>query len=868
MVNSGLGLMGALGHRLGALRVSTPRPSAASGRILLLTTLLAAVAAWLHLAMLAGLPPLPAPLSIPWWLLAAAFALAEMGTVYVYFGRHAHSWSVTEVPLTIGLVFTAPHQLVVASLVGYAAALIVHRRQSAMKWSFNLALAWLETVVALAVHRAVLDGGVPHGVDGWIASYAAVAVATWGVSALVLPLAVSVHEGRFQAALFRWVGLASVVSTVTNTSIGLLAVSILWLQPTAIWLVAPVIVVAVIAYRTYGSWRRHHDIVSNLHRLTELDSTRDAEEMADQLAEHARVLLRAEAAELLLLSPQGGLRLQAVCAPEGWQPLTAEDLDAVASQPDLLLSRRRVAPHHAHPLVRRNPVRDALLVVLGRARGGRGVLLVANRLDEVSTFTREDLRILQTFGHHALATIDNSRLLDLLRAEAEDRRREALHDTLTGLPNRAAFQQVLTSAIAEAGPDRPFAVLLLDLDRFKEVNDTLGHQIGDVLLRQVATRLRGALPGECQAARLGGDEFVVLVPDGGDRGAVLRLAERCRAALTRGFMVNELQLGVEASIGVALYPEHGQDPSRLLQSADIAMYSAKRAGSQVEVYDSAVDAHTPRRLTLLSSLRTAIDLGELEVHYQPKASLGTGAVTGVEALVRWRHPDYGFIAPAEFLPLAEHSGLIHSVGRFVVRTALQQTLVWREQGLALEVAVNLSTRNLLDRTLPGYVEDLLAELGLPASALRFEITETSMMSDPHRTIPVLEGLSAMGLGLSLDDFGTGHSSLSYLKGLPVDELKVDRSFVRDMSFDEGDSLIVRSTVDLGRNLGLRVVAEGVEDEAVWDLLTTLGCDVAQGFLLLRPVAATELAGWLRRYRRQGRLSSPRASEPPRSGAHQ
>ena len=847
--------------------MSSLGPAAATRRILLLTAGLAATAVGLHLLLLTELPPLSTPLALPWWVIAVAFALAEMGTVYVYFGRNAHSWSVTEVPLTIGLVFTAPHQLVLGSLVGYAAALILHRRQSAMKWSFNLALAWLETVVAVAVHRAVLDGGQPYGLQGWIASYAAVAVATWGVSGVALPLAVSLHEGRFQAGLLRWVGLASVVSTVTNTSIGLLAVSMLWLQPTAIWLVVPVLALALIAYRTFAAWRRHHDTVSNLHRLTELDRGRDAGEIAEQLTEHARVLLRAEAAELLLLSPQGGVRQHVLRAPDGWQPLSPEDLAEVASQRDLLLSRRPVAPLHGHPLVRRNAVRDAVLVVLGRARGGCGLLLVANRLDDVSTFTREDLRVLQTFGHHAVATIDNSRLLDLLRAEAEDRRREALHDTLTGLPNRSAFQQVLASTIAEATPQSTFAVLLLDLDHFKEVNDTLGHHIGDVLLRQVAARLRHSVPAECQAARLGGDEFVVLVPDAGDPRAVLRLAERCRAALTRGFRINDLQLGVEASIGVALYPQHGQDPSRLLQSADIAMYSAKRAGSQVEVYDSAVDSHTPRRLTLLGGLRTAVDLDELEVHYQPKASLGTGAVAGVEALVRWRHPDYGFIAPAEFLPLAEHSGLIHSVGRFVVRHALQQTLVWREQGLALEVAVNLSTRNLLDRSLPGYVRDLLAELGLPASALRFEITETAMMSDPSRTIPVLEDLNTMGVGLSLDDFGTGHSSLSYLKGLPVDELKVDRSFVRDMASDEGDSLIVRSTVELGRSLGLRVVAEGVEDEGVWDLLTEVGCDLAQGFLLLRPVAATELAGWLQGYDPAGsRLSVPPAGQ--RSRAHQ
>jgi EAL domain-containing protein (putative c-di-GMP-specific phosphodiesterase class I) len=309
-------------------------------------------------------------------------------------------------------------------------------------------------------------------------------------------------------------------------------------------------------------------------------------------------------------------------------------------------------------------------------------------------------------------------------------------------------------------------------------------------------------------------------------------------------VVGDLNLEVGASIGVALAPVHGNDAATLLQRADVAMYSAKEARSGFEVYDPDRDEYSPRRLMLAAELRHAIERGQLSIHYQPKADLRTNGITGVEALLRWHHPDYGFVPPDEFIPLAEHTGLIRPLTRWVLAASIAQCGTWQRRGLHLNVAVNLSVRALLDVGLPEEVEGLLREAAVPPTALTLEITESSIMADPARSIGVLNRLADLGIMLSIDDFGTGYSSLSYLKKLPVGEVKVDRSFVMNMSADPDDAVIVRSTIDLAGNLGLRVVAEGVEDQATWDQLTLLGCDAAQGYFLGRPMPVLQLDRWL------------------------
>jgi diguanylate cyclase (GGDEF)-like protein len=436
-------------------------------------------------------------------------------------------------------------------------------------------------------------------------------------------------------------------------------------------------------------------------------------------------------------------------------------------------------------------------------------------------------------------------LLRIVALASRRLRRQALHDALTNLPNRTYLHRVGARALAAAQRGgTPAALLLIDLDRFKEVNDTLGHDHGDELLVEVTGRLRAALRGEDLLARLGGDEFAVLLPAVPHRGAVAEVAQRLHRALEAPFALRGVAVGLEASIGVAVCPDDGQDVTTLLRRADVAMYDAKASGTRIESYAVERDPYSPERLALLAELRQAIDRDELVLHYQPKVSLADGRLSGVEALVRWEHPQRGVLPPVEFLPLAERTGLIGDLTRWVLRAALSRCRAWRDEGLDLPVAVNLAAANIVDATLPDAIAALLAELGLPGDRLECEISEHTVMSDPRRATEVLGRLRTLGVRLSLDDFGTGQSSLSYLKRLPLDEVKIDRSFVIGMCRDDGDAAIVRSTIDLARHLGLEVVAEGVESAEVIEALAELRCDVAQGFYLGRPIPGEQLAGWL------------------------
>ncbi len=411
-------------------------------------------------------------------------------------------------------------------------------------------------------------------------------------------------------------------------------------------------------------------------------------------------------------------------------------------------------------------------------------------------------------------------------------------DVLTGLANR----KMLGERTAEAVQEGPVALVLLDLDRFKEVNDTLGHHVGDQLLAVVARRLESSLrPGDT-VARLGGDEFGLLLPGAGHELAA-KAAERARATLAEPFVLGGLLVDVAASAGIAVSPEHGTDVDELLQRADVAMYLSKESGD-VEIYDPARDGNSPGRLALLGELRRALENDELELHYQPKADVPTGRVVGVEALVRWRHPERGLVPPDEFVPLAERTGVVTLLTAWVLDAALLQLSQWRARGWDLSVAVNITVKDLCGDQLVDHVTAGLTAYGVPAHALQLEVTEGSLFTDSPKARLTLRRLQALGVGLSLDDFGTGWSSLVQLRSLPVGEIKVDRSFVSRMDRDPRDLAVVSSVIDLARGLGMRVVAEGVEDAATWHRLVDMGCDLAQGWWLSRALPAAELTGWL------------------------
>jgi diguanylate cyclase (GGDEF)-like protein len=475
-----------------------------------------------------------------------------------------------------------------------------------------------------------------------------------------------------------------------------------------------------------------------------------------------------------------------------------------------------------------------------------GMIVVANRFHETDTFGPDDLRLFQTLANHASVSLQNGRLVDELRYEAAEREYQALHDSLTGLPNRQYFSENLEEAIEEArSTGEPVAVLLLDLDRFKEVNDTLGHPSGDRLLREVAARLLGDVRDSDTVARLGGDEFALLLPGVAGPDVARAKAEDLLAGVAKPYAIDGLTLEVDGSIGIALYPHHGHDAATLMQRADVAMYAAKETHTGCQVYSPGRDHNSAERLALAAELREAITNQGLEVHFQPFVDLSTGAVRGAEALVRWKHPTRGMLPPDEFIPIAEHTGLIRPLTMFVLVAALRRRRAWADEGHDLSISVNVSMRDLVDANLPQKVSEILALAGTPAEDLTLEITESQLMSDPERCSGVLRELHELGVKIAIDDFGTGFSSLVSLRSLPVDQIKVDKSFVLHMATNDNDDAIVRSTVDLGRSLGLRVVAEGVENEVTVQRLQKYGCHDMQGYFLSRPLPAEAFDAWLR-----------------------
>ncbi|GHH86678.1 putative bifunctional diguanylate cyclase/phosphodiesterase [Streptomyces capitiformicae] len=429
----------------------------------------------------------------------------------------------------------------------------------------------------------------------------------------------------------------------------------------------------------------------------------------------------------------------------------------------------------------------------------------------------------------------------IARARAE----EQLRDPLTGLPNRQWLLERTWTALDDAERiGARAALMLIDLDRFRSVNDTLGHLAGDRLLLQIADRLRVALPRGAEAARLGGDEFAVLLPIADSTTSASRVARNLVAALGSPLDLDGLTLVLEASAGLAVFPDHALDAEGLLRRADVAMYQAKRDRTGVEVYESKRDSNTPDRLGLLGDLRRALDAQEVELHYQPKVRFD-GQVAGLEALVRWVHPERGKVPPDEFIAIAESSGLMPHLTEYVLETALGQVARWRAQGLHVPVAVNVSPRDVHTPGFAGAVAARLARHGVPAGALQLEITEHVLLEDPQRAADTLAGLTGHGVKMSLDDFGTGYSSLVHLRRLPVSELKIDRSFVARLAVDNEDAEIVRCTVDLAHSLGLLVVAEGVEDDETWERLRDLGCDAVQGWLVAAAMPPDETTAWLR-----------------------
>jgi diguanylate cyclase (GGDEF)-like protein len=448
----------------------------------------------------------------------------------------------------------------------------------------------------------------------------------------------------------------------------------------------------------------------------------------------------------------------------------------------------------------------------------------------------------------------------MARKQAEERIRHlANYDELTGLPNRSMFQQRLHHALAQAlRHTRPLAVLFIDLDRFKNINDTLGHEAGDRVLREVAERLRGCLRDSDTVGRLGGDEFVVLLEGLPQLADVAAVAQKILDAAARPFMLAAREYHIGASIGISAFPEDGKDLQTLMKNADAAMYRAKEQGrNNFQFYSAQMNVYSFDRLALESSLRHALERNEFLLHYQPKVDVRSGNITGTEALVRWQHPDMGMVAPAQFIPVAEETGLIVPIGEWVLRTACAQNREWQRQGFPhLRVAVNLSPRQFRQENLVREVSRILHETGLDAGSLELEITESMVVQDPGQAAKILTELRAMGISLSIDDFGTGYLSLAYFKRFPINSVKIDRSFIQDLPGVADTAAITRAIIAIADSLKLKVVAEGVESEEQLDFLREHKCPEIQGYYFSRPLPPHELAGMLRGRGWPGRRISP------------
>jgi diguanylate cyclase (GGDEF)-like protein len=816
-------------------------------RVGVLGCVVAGLAGTIYALALAGLDA-PGTLRVPWWTLVLVFLAAEASVVHLHFRSEAHSLSLSEAGLVFGLFFASPFGLISAQLAGGSLALLAFRRQRPLKVAFNLAQFALSSCLALLIFRAFTDVAGADGPLAWLAALAAAGAASVTGVGLV-GVAIALSEGRKtlrELPKMLGIGFAGALA------IGSLAIAAAELLQRDVWAVSLLLVPALacaLALRAYAGQRRRHAHVEFLYQsMRAMQSAPELQSAVRELLVAARSMLAAEFAEILFLpSTAGEPALRSSISPTQERLLETTTLSdhetqavkLAAEDADAILLPRGRARHALDEYLKERGLPDAMITVLRAESRVVGVLLVGRRAGDVSTFNADDRRLFETFASHAGVLLENDRVKEQLRYQA-------YHDALTGLPNRLLFADQVRQALGRSRSEGAPAVLFLDLDDFKTINDSLGHSAGDELLVAVAHRLRSHVrPGD-SVARLGGDEFAVLL-ERTDVDAAERAAERLVKALRSPFVLSGHEMSIHASIGIAGH--YGADTAdELLRNADVAMYSAKDNGKRgYAVYEPEMHARVRRRQELIASVERAVQRSEITAHYQPIVSLVDGETIALEALARWQHPERGLVPPGSFIPIAEETGLMVPIGRTILRQACRDLALWQKNHTAeadLSVTVNLSPSELQNPKVAEEVAAILAETRIEPRSLTLEITESGAMRDQEATIETLHVLRRLGVRLALDDFGTGYSSLSHLREFPIDILKIAKPFVDDLGAETSDSSFLEAILGLARALDLTVIVEGIETAEQAATLHRLGCRIGQGFHFARPLDRAATAAHL------------------------
>jgi diguanylate cyclase (GGDEF)-like protein len=849
-----------------------------SQRIMLLSATLAVSAVALFVIVVRHLPTASTALTLPWVLWAGAFAVSEWLEVHVQWNRESHTFSASDLVLAAGLILSSPAHIVTAQVVGVGITMVVHRRQRGVRLAFNL------SEYALGGCLAVLSTAGLNNLLGqqwnWVSALIGVGVCTT-TAALAIFGVMTLSEGRVQLrGLGEMVGF-SLPFTLGSAAVGVVLARTAVHDPAAVGLLVLPAVLIVAAYRAYTKARDQQENMRLLHEVTSLlHSNGDSHEALSDFLTSIRSAFRANLAELVLLGGSGADGATVSRSLEGDDPLVmtpADDAEDYArllrlTTPSGTLRTRISGRGRASQLdtyATQRGFKDAMVAVLRTEDRVHGLLLVAGRFGDVTTFSGSDVALLETFARHVATSLERGRLEETLRQVTdlkEQLRHQALHDALTGLPNRTLFLDRARQAVDVAARSHVWpAVLYIDLDGFKPVNDTYGHDAGDLLLRTVANRIRGCLRPADTAARLGGDEFAILLDGPIDQAGVTRVMARLRSQLDVPVDLGDGRIAtVGMSVGVAVGAEGVDDADALIRQADIAMYAAKRGGgNDFLIYEAGMGDPKMGRKDAEAELAGAIRGGQMRVVYQPLMEMRSGRLIGAEALVRWQHPTDGLREPDTFIGLAEDTGLITELGVFVLRDACEQAARWvrsAPEDSELLVTVNLSAKQLADPQIVHGVSAALADSGLEPRRLVLEITETVLMQDRDAAASTLWQLKALGVRIAIDDFGTGYSSLAYLRRFPIDMLKVAREFVDGLGRDANDDAITRAIVDLAGTLGLLTIAEGIETTQQSEHVAALGCDLAQGYLYSQPVDADVVMALMTAQLSDLTLSS---QEPPR-----